>query len=165
MHHNVVWGCDWYGIIVKGDRNRIYNNTVLESGRFDILLRSRPEPKKPWRKQWPLLKVQNANTECFNNLGRKISSSDRRIEPLGGKHGNNYSGPTPMLVDPESLDFRPREGSPLVDAGRIIEGITDAYQGKAPDIGAYEHGGEDWKPGGDWPPEAVQKRLYRELMW
>jgi len=165
VHHNVVWDCDWFGIIVKGDRNRVYNNTVLGSGRFDVLLRSQAEPKKPWRKQWPLLKVQNANTECFNNVGRKISSSHARLQPLIGEHGNNYTGPTPMLVDPEHLDFRPREGSPLVDAGRTIEGVTDGYQGKAPDVGAYERGGEHWKPGVDWAPEAVEKRLYGELTW
>jgi hypothetical protein len=165
VHHNVVWDCGWFGIIVKGDRNGVYNNTVLGSGRFDVLLRRQPEPKKPWRKQWPLLKVQNANTECFNNVGRKISSSHRRLQPLGGKHGNNYIGATPMLVDPSKLDFRPHEGSPLVDAGRTIEGITDGYKGKAPDIGAYEYGGENWKPGVDWPPEDVEKRVYGELVW
>ena len=44
-------------------------------------------------------------------------------------------------------DFRPKPGSPLIDAGEIIPGITESYKGKAPDIGAYEHGEWRWVPG------------------
>jgi hypothetical protein len=165
-HHNVVWDCGWVGIVIKGDRNKVHNNTVLGSGRCDILLRSRPEPKKPWRRQWPLLKRQHANSEASNNCARKIGAGQwGPPPPLSCKGGNNYSGRTPMLVDPEKLDFRPRKGSPLIDAGRKIPGFTDGFKGEAPDIGAYEFGGEKWVPGVTWPTEAVRRRLYRELQW
>ena len=52
-----------------------------------------------------------------------------------------------MLTDPANLDFRPRSGSPLIDAGETIKGITDHFAGKAPDIGAYEFGQPRWVPG------------------
>lgn len=34
--------------------------------------------------------------------------------------------------------FQLSSTSPLIDAGVVVAGITDGYQGKAPDIGAYE---------------------------
>ena len=47
------------------------------------------------------------------------------------------------------MDFRPRENSPLINAGRVIPGFTDNYNGKPPDIGAYEYGGKNWRAGSD----------------
>lgn len=38
------------------------------------------------------------------------------------------------------LDFRLRAGSKAVDAGCILPNITDSFSGKAPDLGAMEHG-------------------------
>jgi len=72
--------------------------------------------------------------------------------PEGPNVTHNYRDPDPQLVNPKSLDFRPAEGSPLIDAGRIIPGFTDKFKGIAPDIGAYEYGGEHWKPGITWAP-------------
>jgi hypothetical protein len=51
------------------------------------------------------------------------------------------------------MEFWPAEGSPLIDAGRPIAGFSDAYHGKAPDIGAYEYGGPRWVPGIRWDPQ------------
>ena len=51
------------------------------------------------------------------------------------------------LADPARLDFRPTAGSPLVDAGAVVPPFTDGYIGRAPDIGAYELGGERWVAG------------------
>ena len=44
----------------------------------------------------------------------------------------------PLFVDPENNDFRLREGSPAIDAGVHIPGITDGFMGNAPDIGVFE---------------------------
>jgi hypothetical protein len=53
-----------------------------------------------------------------------------------------------LLRDPDNLDLRPIPNSVLVDGGAHIAGITDAYTGTAPDIGAYEHGVANyWIPG------------------
>jgi len=157
VHHNVVWDCGRDGIIVKGDHNRVVNNTVLNIGPPDgqpgsyISLHTAPEPKKAWRKQHPLLPVQNANSLIVNNAARTITANQRG-KPFGQSKNvqNNCPAADLKLVAPDKLDFRPRPDSPLVDAGRVIKGFTDGYKGKAPDVGAYEHGGDHWKPGADW---------------
>ena len=153
VHHNVVWDCGRDGIIVKGDHNRVYNNTVFDIGGErkagnHISLHTAPEPKKWWRKQHPLLKVQNADTTVFNNAALTITANTAgRPFPKGKNVANNYQQKGLRLVDQAGRDFRPRSSSPLVDAGRRISGFTDGFKGKAPDIGAYENGGERWVPG------------------
>ena len=54
-------------------------------------------------------------------------------------HGLNAE---PKFIDPVNADYSLSPQSSLIDLGLIIPGINDvgddAYQGKAPDIGAYE---------------------------
>lgn len=152
VHHNVAWNCRDKGIIVKGDHNRVFNNTCLRNPKIDIIAPSRAEPFKPWSPtQHPyLLEKQNANTHIANNCAPVITGTfswQKRKAPPLGRMESNYRGKNPMLVDPAGRDFRPQAGSPLIDAGKPIPGITDGYQGKAPDIGAYEFGGQRWLPG------------------
>jgi len=152
VHHNVVWNCCEKGIIVKGDHNRVFNNTCMNNPKIDILAPSRAEPFKTFRpKQHPhLLDKQNVNTIIANNYAQVISGTFKwhqtKAPPLG-RMENNYRGENPMLIDPAGRDFRPRIGSPLIDAGKHIAPITDGYRGKAPDIGAYESGDQCWWPG------------------
>ena len=163
VHHNVVWDCGIHGIIVKGDHNRVFNNTIFDIGPKspeaqkkqpgrNLLIPTRAEPKKPWRKQFPLLKAQNTNSLFYNNAVGNIVWRGKPL-PVGDKFTNNLElagkPPEAWLADPKNMDFRPRKDSPLIDAGREIPGFTDNYHGKAPDIGAYEYGGKQWKPGSD----------------
>jgi hypothetical protein len=163
VHHNVVWDCGGRGITVKGDHNRVFSNTVFDIGPRneaaqkrqpgqDLLIPTRAEPKKPWREQFPLLKVQNANSLFYNNAVGDIVWRGKPL-PVGDKITNNLELgrklPEAWLADPKKMDFRPRKNSPLIDAGRVIPGFTDSYNGKAPDIGAYEYGGRQWRPGSD----------------
>ena len=151
IHHNVAWNCRYKGIITKGDENRIYNNTCLNNPERDILV---PRGRLPGKTRE--LEVQNARSETVNNSARVISGRytwERKEEPPLGKVAANFSGDDPRLVDPGRFDFRPRAGSPLIDAGQVIPGITDGFRGKAPDIGAYEYGAERWVPG------------YRNALW
>jgi len=46
------------------------------------------------------------------------------------------------LYDPAQVDLRLRRGSPAVDAGQVLPNINDGYNGRAPDLGAYEYGQE-----------------------
>ncbi|MBN2309246.1 MAG: right-handed parallel beta-helix repeat-containing protein [Candidatus Hydrogenedentes bacterium] len=160
VHHNVVWDCGRDGIIVKGDFNRVYNNTVFDIGCPDkpgnyISLHTSREPVKPWRKQYPLLETQNANSEVFNNAALTLSADPKGTPLPPSDHiSHNYQGADLGLVDPAGMDFRPRDGSPLIDAGREIPGYTDGLKGAAPDIGAYEAGGEAWRAGITWAPAA-----------
>ncbi len=154
VHHNVVWDCGRDGIIIKGDNNKVHNNTCLYIGTKSrlgnfIAMPVRPEPKKPWRRQYPLLPEQNRHSAIDNNAARTIVGDQGRRTPFPWPENlsHNYTGENPGLVDPANLDFRPKPGSPLIDAGREIPGFTDGFKGKAPDIGAYEFGSEHWRPG------------------
>jgi hypothetical protein len=49
----------------------------------------------------------------------------------------DFADPT-RLYTPESVDLRLREGSAAVDAGVELPSITDSFDGRAPDLGAYE---------------------------
>ena len=172
VHHNVAWNCNAKGIIVKGDRNQVYNNSCFNNLLLDIVLWSEPTPHKEWAPgQWAhLLQQQNANSKTINNYAPVLTGQmphevrrARELKPPLGELSNNYvprrpmltdpRGPAfredePVLVNPAGFDFRPRPGSALIDAGRLIEGITERLEGRAPDIGAYESGDAAyWIPG------------------
>jgi hypothetical protein len=88
--------------------------------------------------------------------------------PSGGTIANNYIGDVKsVLMDPNNMDFRPRPGSPLNDAGRIISGITDGFEGNAPDIGAYESGVKPWNAGITWEKSKLKQHYDRikQLIW
>ena len=158
IHHNVVWNCGRDGIIVKGDSNRVYNNTVFNIGSNGregnyISLHVEPEPFKPWRNQAPLLEIQNLSSLVINNAAFNISG-DRQGNPFTPEKNlqSNYLSKDLGLKDPDNFDFSPREGSPLIDAGAKIQDFTENFKGKFPDIGAYEYGDTYWKPGSSLEP-------------
>jgi hypothetical protein len=161
VHHNVVWDCGRDGIIVKGDFNRVFNNTVFDIGTKAnpgnyINMHTEPEPEKWWRNQHPLLEVQNANSRIANNAALTITRQNNGKPYEFEKNlSHNYREPDLPLLDIDNYDFRPKAGSPLVDGGEHIPGFTDGYKGKAPDIGAYEQGGKHWIPGITWDPDKV----------
>jgi hypothetical protein len=51
----------------------------------------------------------------------------------------DISDPT-RVVEPDSIDLRLREGAAAIDAGIELPNVTDGFQGRAPDLGAYEFG-------------------------
>lgn len=50
-------------------------------------------------------------------------------------------------ADHGGLKYQLLADSPAVNKGKVIPGVTDGFVGSAPDIGAYELGGEVWVPG------------------
>ena len=172
VHHNVAWRCNEKAMMIKGDRNQAYNNSCFNNPTLDLVLWSSPTPRKEWAKrQWPhLLKQQNANSKAFNNyapvltgqMHHEIRRAGKITPPAGEMSHNlgadsytmtdakklNFRKTPPPLVNAEAFDFRPAAGSTLIDAGRRIEDITGPSVGKAPDVGAYERGAENyWIPG------------------
>ncbi len=55
-----------------------------------------------------------------------------------GQEPNGLSA-APQLVNPAAGDFRPAPGSPLIDRGVFVPGMSDGFLGAAPDIGALEY--------------------------
>jgi hypothetical protein len=154
VHHNVVWDVGLDGIVVKGEYNKVYNNTVLHSKpefRYanSIRMDTEPEPFKPWRMDAPLYGEQNAHSLVFNNVVGIIRAEYKKDIPFIHRSNviHNKLDYNPGLRAPDNFDFRPTEGSKLIDAGIIMPGLTDSFEGEAPDIGAYEQGGIFWRPG------------------
>jgi hypothetical protein len=175
FHHNVIWNCN-RGFILKGNHNTCYNNTVLidpdsPTATGSIVIAKRPEPKKWWTK-WETLQVQNVDSLVCNNASYLVAGRNAPL-PETDKVFGNVTLPKDLSTvfvnaDPEALrsgtfDLRPKAGSPLIDAGRKVAGVTAPFVGKAPDAGAYEFGGENWRAGADWKPEPVPWTMIVEL--
>ena len=150
MHHNVIWNVQG-GIMIKGYEHMLYNNTAFDNGdKNDIIVM--------------IEQGGNDGTETRNNAANKIAghrSGNYEDYPVPGTYDHNWNGYEinndikEMLVDPENLDFRPIEGSALIDSGVVIEDVTGDYIGSEPDIGAYEYGGDYWVPGISWDLEGT----------
>ena len=158
MHHNVAWNCLAGGIMAKGNNHKIYNNTVINSGsRNDIII----------------LKVgdsDHSGTILKNNVAGKIANHrSNDVEIDFGTYSNNWNGYkesasiTTVLTDTSTKDFTPKSGSAIIDAGAVISGITDGYQGSAPDMGAFESGKINWTAGHGWDVNATFGSSWVEL--
>jgi hypothetical protein len=163
VHHNVIWnaktGPSAAGIKANNpksgqkpelNRHQIYNNTMWDCKR------ALNSPDKDWngttgRPYW-------AETKVFNNILIKPETFGPAMV------GNNYIGNEVMFADTINRDFRLKAGSPCIDAGTVIPGITDGFKGSAPDIGAYEYGVVFWKPGritGSDQTSAINKKSWK----
>ena len=140
VHHNAVWN-------MSRDPVRINNPSYLN--------------------------VVCNNTGC-NVGGTRTFDHSHRDDMFGSRYLNNlyskgFNLPDHVVLshnivdknlpvqNPEELDFTLTEGSPAVDAGMVIAGITDGYRGEAPDVGAYEYGKDKWRAGHDFdnPPSPL----------
>ncbi len=176
--HNVCWNTQPSQI--KGDRHLILNNTVVCVNKY-------PDPARELMNMSVqgfkcMHEIEgNMNSVTRNNLAN-LSHRSWNLNPKGGEKGwwtrkDGYKQPGPYVIpgtcdhnmrerggaykylrDPRNLDFRPKAGSPLVDAGKTVakdeikspvaafEGLD--FVGEAPDIGAYEYGDKRyWIPG------------------
>ena len=165
VHHCVIWNCGMptnydfdsdragLGLVLKGNGHTIYSNTIIKTNNTELCLPSCPDPNKAWNaKHYPYEKAQNSRSQVFNTVAKRAQGSpcscNSSYLPFpGGNISAVFNKTDPMLVDPENNDFRPAQGSPLIDAGVVYPPYTDGFVGSAPDIGAYEYGGEKWVPG------------------
>lgn len=149
IHHNVIWNAGTpLRLNTPNNYMLVYNNTLLgNTGMFGHIYKS------------DMYGGRFAN----NILVGKYNFSDDVVRL------NNIEGSLdPRLANPvsDSPDFRPLADSPAVDAGMAIEGITGLFAGLAPDIGAYEYGGELWKPGHNFqePPSGEYETVETTYM-
>ncbi len=175
VHHNLVWACD-EGIIVKGDHNAVYHNTILGTeGHGALIIPTRQEPKKWWTRH-ELLPIQNLHSRFFNNYSETVIY---RHGPVGqndqithnavadskrASFATALTNVDPTAIGTDKFDPRPQQGSFLVDAGTVAEGLTEDYAGTAPDPGAYEHRKPIWRPGPSWTsPEDLILEIEAEV--
>ena len=164
MDHNVVFHCGYtpdvdsrtpksgLGITPKGDGHIVFANTVFETNSTDLCVPGCP--RAPYAQQ-------NAHSQIFNTMAGRIHgspcscNSSYTLLPGGNISGFYSVNVSRDLMDPSNFDFRPKSGSPLIDAGVIFPPYTSAdnnvnqagFQGAAPDIGAMEHGQPAWTAG------------------
>lgn len=145
MYSNVGWDL-WQGLQAKGDSQNVVNNTFFNCGkRCDITVLADERFGG------------NEDSWIYNNAAERMSGHRVRTVqeyPLPGNSGYNWNGYVTnkdiatVLRDPNNWDFRPQEGSDLVDGGYILEPFVDKWNGESRDIGAYEFGDTNyWIPG------------------
>jgi hypothetical protein len=89
------------------------------------------------------LDFDNLSTTLANELVYWSGLPDRHLRTLAelqsatGQELNGFNV-DPNFVDPASGNYSLTLGSDLVDAGVVIPGINDGFNGAAPDIGAFE---------------------------
>jgi hypothetical protein len=164
MVRNVMWNSG--PMKIKGEHHKIIGNTAFDGvdGPCVGVLDN------------PGMGGFNLETITVNNFGT-LSGHFTRITPVPGKAENNIQldpgqDAGQYLRDPRNLDFRPKAGSALIDAGKVVAG--EEFVGKAPDIGAYEFGASSyWIPGRQEPqastpvpPDGATKvKIDADLMW
>jgi len=168
-HHNVSFN-NRRGFRLKGDYHTILNNVAFNNARQDV--RVTPDKFFGWTpgtgcsqtarmkrngewfcKQEGGPNAGHANSIIHNNAGDIDTGipvknpANSTGNSMGTKLRNGRSIKD-ELRDIDNYDFRPKEGSTLIDSGTHKPGITDGYIGSAPDIGAYEYGNTNyWIPG------------------
>ena len=142
MNHNVIWNAKT-ALMFKGKKHFCYHNTAFDCRMGITVLDDSRQGGGA-----------NEGTITRNNAGDLVSGHRRKNMKIRGVCDHNWNGAdkgaklSSQLRDPANLDFRPRTGSPLIDAGVVVDGASPNAVGKAPDIGAYEAGAKlYWIPG------------------
>jgi hypothetical protein len=173
---NVTWNTEPNEC--KGDRHLLLNNTVLNVNRypdpfkeevtitmqgFKALHDIEGNMNSLGRNNLATLMHRSFNMEkkAKRWWKRKDGYEVPPAAVLPGAADHNLREPGSAWIhlrDPANRDFRPKKGSPLVDGGAVVkpEEIKSPvanfpgleFEGKAPDIGAYEFGADHyWIPG------------------
>jgi hypothetical protein len=163
VHHNLVYQTAGYAIHLNGPKTLntlVYNNTAVGSGggwgdaihsagqvngtvlanNLVVIL----DGRKGWDNQlgWCINFSDDAAVYHHNGYYNPLTSTRLNNQ---GLEGTAVTG-NPLFTCASGNDFSLLAGSPMIDRGVVIPGITDGYVGAAPDLGAYERGGNK-RPG------------------
>jgi hypothetical protein len=142
IHHNVFWNNHRNDLRMEQHNpplNRVFNNT-LASKEADF-----------WNslESYPAHTPENVNNNIYRaSISPNIPGANDLTAATDPKFVNKGWG---------GLKFRLRPDSPAIDRGAVIPGITDNFVGGAPDIGAYEYGGDEWIAGCTLPERKFYK--------
>ncbi|UKS26983.1 hypothetical protein LOZ80_36910 [Paenibacillus sp. HWE-109] len=145
VHHNLVYGIDsptGIGTNINGPTNfnLLYNNTF-------------PKGSEIGGGSSTIFVNDMYGTWSVNNILNDSSSYAETSH-------TNYTGSNAGFAG--ANDFHLAANSPNIDAGEVIDGITNGYVGSKPDIGAFEYGAPSWKAGHDFtnPPNPTFSKIY-----
>jgi hypothetical protein len=86
------------------------------------------------------------NNDAYNTGGTIASvaghgdtSSFATFQSWTGQEQHGLSV-NPLYANPAGHDYHLQAGSPVINRGRQIPGVTDGFLGSAPDLGRYEEG-------------------------
>ncbi len=150
-HHNVVWDCKSRNCKWEGYSFNICNNTYVapndsESGLMFVLSEGASFEDFNTHNNITLYRIYQRDNGQFVNLPDNGANFSHNLVV-------NENELNELFINSlEPYDWRPKNSSVLIDAGIVIPGISDNFSGNAPDLGAYEAGGEYWIPGADWLP-------------
>ncbi|MBI9017315.1 MAG: DNRLRE domain-containing protein [Phycisphaerae bacterium] len=160
--HHIVSMHNMRGFRLKGDQHQIYNLTALNNTpKSDINIAFEKfygyDPPECMEYECRILGRRGSDpyrgneNSIVRNIAGNVIDDWPLVAPdnIAVWHGNDIGKDVEdQLRDAVNLDFRPKAGSELIDAGVVVPGFTDIYNGSAPDIGAYEYGDTDyWIPG------------------
>ena len=144
FHHNVCW--------------KNFENFPSDAADFYILSRYQGRQDTPgsqlYNNTFASTAPQSYVTYITNPLDVQRNNIYKRDAVFNwGASPGNIANSLMRAIDPMyigtgqgGLAYRLRAGSPGINTGVVVPGITDGSVG-APDIGAYEFGGTDWVPG------------------
>jgi hypothetical protein len=171
VDHNVIWGLNGVGDVNHGGngvnfgghtnarpagsnlpylKGVFYNNTIVSgpNNTIDNYFASAAEDANMTVRN-NILDGYHPEGQNFGYIAGGTPVQDHNLVTL---YSQNGSGTNPRYTMPTSADFSLQTSSPAIDAGTLIPGITDGYQGAAPDQGAYEAGTAKWVPGASVGP-------------
>ncbi len=168
IHHNVIVDVPMYAFFnLIGDDTHIYNNTVIGSrSRVTPDFLKNVTPRFIVLDKGVQLEDYNIKNNVFlcdeGRMGKFMSFDETLPTNLNISSNIIFQSITgmsetmlaldgveaPMVADPKFVTsgdrpdpyYKPASGSPCIDAGEVIPGITDGYEGTAPDIGASSGG-------------------------
>jgi hypothetical protein len=171
VDHNVIWGLKGIGDLSHGGNGVnfgghtnarpagsnlpyltgvFYNNTIVSGPNNTInnyFASAADDANMTVRNN-----VLDGNQPAGQTFGYIAGGSPVQDHNLVTQFSDNGGGTNPRYTASATGDFSLLPSSPAIDAGTIIKGITDGYQGAAPDQGAYESGEAPWAPGASVGP-------------
>ncbi len=141
LHHNVAWNTGSRGVYFNGHTGpSIANEDHNSSYGVGINVASTA-----------LGGATDASGSYFSNIvGPKPVTATKAGDPLPVVR-SNLIGANPGYADAVNGELWLTPGSPAIDAGEMVDGITTDAVGTAPDQGAYEYGAPIWSAGCDLP--------------
>jgi len=145
IHHNVLYKMGGPTAILHYSgylkNAQVYNNTVYVEGSTGYNYLGKPAENVAFVNNI----FVNKKALAFNNYGQK---TDYNLFQYSKPVGEHALGADPLFVSTASglAGMTLKSGSPGIDAGVVIPGITDNATDGKPDLGAFEFG-ETWTVG------------------
>lgn len=138
FYRNIFYSSHMTGLKINSPfHHLVYNNTSYNTSRYAVRY-------KDFASTRDMASDRPDGTELVNNL---MGCNNITLDVGDPVERNPYSARNfdplinnPNYVDVEDLDFRLTANSSARDKGSVLAGVTDGYEGDAPDLGALEYG-------------------------